>query len=126
MSRELPEWIGKRDDDAIPPRVKDRVADRAKGCCKKCDRRIVGKLRAEFDHVIPLIIGGIHKESNLQLLCHECHAAKTTRVVKLKAKVARVRQKHLGIKPKTSRPMPGSRASNIKMKIGGGWEYRND
>lgn len=102
MSRGVPEWIGKRDDDAIPPRVKDRVAYRASGCCQKCTRAIVGKLRAEFDHVIPLIIGGEHRETNLQLLCNECHTSKTSLDVKLKAKVARVRQKHMGIKkPRT-------------------------
>lgn len=102
--RSIPEWIAKRDDDAIPPRIKDRVADRAKGCCQKCGRRIVGKLRAEFDHVIPLIIGGEHRETNLQLLCNECHTGKTALDVKLKAKVARVRQKHMGLKkPRTIR-----------------------
>jgi|SRR6185369_4335841 len=98
MSREVSEWKAKRDDDAIPPRVKDRVFQKADGTCKKCDRRIVGKLRAEFDHEIPLIIGGEHRETNIQLLCHECHSAKTALDVKLKAKVARVRQRHMGLK----------------------------
>lgn len=102
MSRSVEEWIGKRDDDAIPRRVKDRVAQRADGCCQKCARKITGKLRAEFDHVIPLIIGGEHRETNLQLLCDPCHTNKTALDVKLKAKVARVRQKHMGLKkPRT-------------------------
>jgi 5-methylcytosine-specific restriction protein A len=124
MSRELPEWIGNRDDDAIPPRVKDRVAAKTDGHCRSCARKITGKLRAEFDHWIPLIIGGEHRETNIQLLCHECHAAKTKLDVKLKAKVARVRQKHLGIKPKTSRPMPGSRASGMRKRFDGTVERR--
>jgi 5-methylcytosine-specific restriction enzyme A len=108
MSRSLPEWIAKRDDDAIPARVKDRVALRALGHCQKCIRLIGGKLRAEFDHIIPLILGGEHRENNLQLLCNECHAAKTVRDVKIKAKVARVRQRHLGIK-KRRRTIPSRR-----------------
>jgi 5-methylcytosine-specific restriction protein A len=106
MSRSVPEWIAKRDDDAIPPRVKDRIAADAEGRCKTCTRAITGKLRAEFDHMIPLIIGGSHRENNIQLLCHECHAAKTKLDVKLKAKVARVRKHHLGIK-KRRRTIPG-------------------
>jgi 5-methylcytosine-specific restriction protein A len=104
--RTVPEWIAKRDDDAIPPRVKDRIATDAEGRCKTCTRAITGKLRAEFDHMIPLIIGGSHRENNIQLLCHECHAAKTKLDVKLKAKVARVRKHHLGIK-KRRRTIPG-------------------
>lgn len=117
MSRSVPEWIGKRDDDAIPPRVKDRVAQRSDGCCVKCIRRVTGKLRAEFDHAIPLIVGGKHAESNLQLLCHECHGAKTARDLKLKAKVARVRKRHLGIKKPSK--FACSRQSRFKKKVDG-------
>jgi len=96
VSRELPEWIAKHDDQAIPDRVKERIARKAGDCCKKCGNPIAGK-SAEFDHAIPLILGGQHRESNLQLLCTPCHGAKTKLDVKLKAKVARVRKKHLGI-----------------------------
>ena len=56
---------------------------------------------AEFDHVVPLILGGCHAEDNLQLLCSECHASKTKLDVKLKAKVARIRKKNLGIKKRS-------------------------
>jgi 5-methylcytosine-specific restriction endonuclease McrA len=103
MSRALPEWIAKYDDAAIPPRVKDRIAQRSDDCCVKCTRKIGGALRAEFDHATPLILGGEHRESNLQLLCHECHRAKSAVDVKIKAKVARVRKKLvLGERKRTS------------------------
>lgn len=103
MSRSLPEWIGKTDDAAIPPRVKDRIAQRSGDCCVKCTRKIGGALRTEFDHATPLILGGEHRESNLQLLCHECHRAKSAIDVKIKAKVARVRKKLvLGERKRTS------------------------
>src|SRR3954467_5173073 len=98
MTRSVEGWSGKTDDSAIPARVQDRVSQRSNDCCVKCCRPVTGKLRAEIDHVIPLIIGGKHQEDNLQLLCHECHSAKTKLDVKLKAKVARVRKRHLGIK----------------------------
>lgn len=103
MPRSVSEWIGKNDDAAIPARVKDSIARRSDDCCVKCSRRIGGALRAEFDHVTPLILGGEHRESNLQLLCHECHGAKTAMDVKIKAKVARVRKKLvLGGRKRTS------------------------
>ncbi len=99
MTRSLPEWIGKTDNAATPPRVKARIYLAADGRCVRCTRFIDGSaLVAEYDHVIPLILGGKNRESNLQLLCQECHAGKTKLDVKLKAKVSRVRKKHLGIR----------------------------
>jgi len=104
MSRSVPEWIGKNDDAAIPPRVRERVCQRYNDTCIVCIRKIGGKLRAELDHITPLILGGQHREANLRLVCHECHKTKTAFDMKLKAKVARVRKRHLGIKkPRTIR-----------------------
>ena len=102
MSRSVPEWIAKHDDAAIPARVKDRVMLAAGSVCLCCQREIARGLRPEFDHIVPLILGGEHREANLQVLCHECHAAKTSRDIKIKAKVARVRKRHRGIRrPRT-------------------------
>ena len=100
--RTVPEWIGKTDDAAIPARVQVRVFAAAEGKCVVCkNARAKGY---ECDHVIPLILGGEHRESNLQLLCKPCHKAKSRLDVKLKAKVARVRKRHLGLKkPRTIR-----------------------
>jgi len=99
--REVPEWIGRNDDSAIPARIKLRIYHRAKGRCAKCE---LHWLNGQYDHVIPLVIGGENRESNLQFLCVPCHQAKTVLDVKLKAKVARVQKRHLGIKkPRTIR-----------------------
>jgi len=104
--RSVPEWIARNDDAAIPDRVKERIAAKAKDACVSCKRPIGGKLKPQFDHVIPLILGGQHRENNIQLLCNECHGEKTKLDVRLKAKVIRIRKKHLGIsKPK--RTIPG-------------------
>lgn len=104
--RSVEEWVGKDDNVAIPPRVKDRVAQRAGDRCQQCLRPVGGKLRAEYDHIIPICLGGRHAEGNLALVCNECHLGKTKLDVKLKAKVARVRKRHLGIK-KRRRTIPG-------------------
>lgn len=125
MSRSTDEWIGRTDDRAIPPRVKERIARSAGDKCVKCDRKVGIKLRPEFDHALPLILGGQNRESNIQLLCHECHGAKTKLDLKLKAKVARVRTKlALGIAPKKGRPMPGSKASGLRRRMDGTVERR--
>lgn len=97
--RTVPEWIAKTDDAAIPARVKLRVYHKAKGQCAICT---IVSLSGQYDHIIPLILGGGHRETNLQWLCVPCHKGKTKLDVKLKAKVARVRSKHIGIKkPRT-------------------------
>jgi 5-methylcytosine-specific restriction endonuclease McrA len=115
--RAVDEWIGKDDNAAIPPRVKDRIAQKSDDYCQQCARKIGGRLRGEFDHVIPLCLGGQHRESNLALVCNECHLGKTRLDVKLKAKVARVRKRHLGIK-KPSR-FACSRTSKFKKRLDG-------
>jgi 5-methylcytosine-specific restriction protein A len=117
MSRTVDEWIARNDDAAIPERVQDRICRKADDRCRQCQRPIAGKLRAEMDHIVPLILGGLHRESNLQLLCNECHSAKSKLDVRLKAKVARVHKKHLGIR-KPSR-FPGSRDSRWKKRMDG-------
>lgn len=96
--RSVTEWIAKHDDAAIPGGVRERIARKADDRCQHCQRSIRPPLRAEFDHITPLILGGAHRESNLQLLCHECHGAKTKLDVKMKAKVSRIHKRELGIK----------------------------
>lgn len=124
MGRKVKEWIGATDDTPIPPRVKLRVFIRFGRVCARCTLVIRGKLRPAFDHVKALVNGGENREGNLQLLCVPCHKLKTKVDVAEKSIVYRVRSKHLGIRKKSSRPMPGSRDSGIKMKIGGGWVRR--
>jgi 5-methylcytosine-specific restriction endonuclease McrA len=90
------------------------------GKCQNCTRFIDGHaLTAEYDHVTALINGGKNCESNLQLLCNECHRQKTGTDVAEKSRVYRRQLTHLGLKPKKGRPMPGSRASGLKKLMNG-------
>jgi 5-methylcytosine-specific restriction endonuclease McrA len=120
MSRSLPEWIGRSDDAKIPPRVMERVARKVDGRCVVCTRETGPALPGECDHIVPLILGGEHRERNLQWLCKPCHAAKSRLDVKLKAKAARISQRNLGIKRKPSRSWGYGKDDKFKMKIGGG------
>ena len=98
MSRELPEWVGRTDNAAIPPRVKVRIFLEAEGKCRNCTRFIGGSITAEYDHITALINGGKHCESNLQLLCNECHKQKTGADVAEKSRIYRKRASHIGLK----------------------------
>ena len=106
MTRAVEEWIGKSDDEAIPPRVRLRVF--GNGHCRKCGRQ----LRAGHwacDHIVALANGGEHRETNLQPLCNSpCHSDKTKADVAEKACAYKHRARNAGIGRKR-RTIPGRR-----------------
>lgn len=106
MTRATDEWIGKTDDEAVPPRVRLRIFDKYNGTCYLSKRKIFLSDKWDLDHVIALANGGEHRESNLAPALVAAHKVKTKADVAEKAKVARVRKKHLGIKTKR-RTIPG-------------------
>ena len=120
MTREVPEWVGKTDDTAIPTRVKARIVLAQNGICAcGCGVKLgAAGERIEFDHTQALILGGENREGNLRALRSRCHKGKTRQDVAQKSIEARKRAKFLGLdKPK--RPMPGSRASKWKKRLDG-------
>ncbi len=121
--RDVPEWIGKTDNDRIPDRVRLRVYMRAGGRCSCCSRLILVGEPWDCDHTLALANGGGHRESNLRLILREHHKRKTLTDVAEKAKINTKRKKHLGLK-KAKRPMPGSKDSAWKRKMDGTWEKR--
>ena len=127
MTRPVKEWIGATDATPVPARVKLRIIDRQEGrCACGCGVKLgMAGEKIEFDHRLALILKGENRESNIDALRAPCHAAKTGQDVAQKSTEARKRKKDLGLKQKTSRPLPGSRDSGWKAKIGGGWERRN-
>lgn len=56
----------------IPPDIRSEVWRRDGGRCVNCG----SNENLEFDHVIPVSMGGAHTVRNLQLLCVSCNAAK--------------------------------------------------
>lgn len=118
MSRSVEEWIGKTDDTPIPKRVQLRIWEAHGGICHVTQRKIQPGEKYHFDHIIALCNGGKNRESNIAPALAEAHREKTADDVKLRAKIDRVRKKHLGIhKPKYI--MPGSRASKWKKTLNG-------
>lgn len=96
--RTVKEWIGKHDDAAIPDGVKRRIVNRQEGCCALSGKPFGPGNKPEFDHKVPLWLGGEHRESNLHAICAEEHKAKTKAEATVRAKVNKVQDKHLGIK----------------------------
>lgn len=130
--RAVPEWRGSTPDSPAPPRVRRRVFDRHDGRCHITGREIdpVRDLW-ELEHVKALTLGGLNVESNLAPALIEPHKVKTALDVKAKAKIARIRNKHLGIHKSLHRPINGSRRSGFKHKLDGkfggrgSWERRH-
>lgn len=98
MSREVLEWIGKNDDATIPPRVRLRVFERHGGVCHLSGQRIRAGDLWDVDHVVALVNGGSHRESNLAPALRDKHREKTKADVAEKSRVYRKRAKHLGVK----------------------------
>lgn len=102
---------------------------RQDGRCACCGQRLVVKGANEVEiwdeHLEPLWRAGTNDLTNRQLWCKTCSGVKTMREATIRAKSNRIRAKHIGVpKAKKSRPMPGSRDSPWKAKIGGRWERR--
>lgn len=119
MARSVPEWIGKTDDSKVPPRVRLRVFEKFGGRCYLSGRIIRPGDRWEIEHVVALSNGGENRESNLAPAIADDHKQKTAQDRALKKKTDRTKKKFLGIS-KSKNPLPGSRASKWKRKIGGG------
>ena len=118
MPRKTDEWIGATPDAKIPPRIRLRVFEAHAGICALTGRKIQPGDKWDIDHKQALILGGEHRETNLQPVLNEAHKVKTAEDVKQKARDMRVRKKHLGIQ-QTKVAMPFSKQSKFKRKLNG-------
>lgn len=121
MARTVDEWVGKNDDTAAPPRVRARVFEACGGKCHRCGRKIRPGEGWTLEHFLALINGGANAERNLTVTCDWCLPDKNAEDAAIKSKSAKIRQRHLGIKPVT-RPIqsPGFRRqpSNARQLFG--------
>lgn len=118
MTRSVKEWRGKTDDTPVPPRVRNRVFMACGGVCALAGRKIQTGEAWDIDHIIALANGGENRESNLQCVLRVEHRKKTADDVRQKAKDARVRSKHIGVR-RAKAVIPGSKASMWKRRIDG-------
>jgi 5-methylcytosine-specific restriction enzyme A len=104
LMRATQEWVGKSDDQRIPPKVRLRLWHDAKGCCQGCGRKIAVGDRWDIDHTVALCNGGQHRESNLRILgiACGCHPDKSAADREQYNYVKRVQRRYAGIqKPRT-------------------------
>lgn len=89
------------------------------GICCVCLQPIAPGEPFIDEHIIPLALGGTNKPDNRGIAHIQCAKIKTKRDQKVIAKSIRVRAKHLGARKRTSRPIPGSKASGIRKRMNG-------
>ncbi len=84
------------------------------------------KERPEYHHRVEAAIGGDNSLENCQCIRADCHSAITSKVSAPRvAKARRGEKERMGLKRKPIRPLPGSKGSKWKQKIGGKWEKRD-
>lgn len=107
MPRTVDEWRGRTDDSMPPDRVKDRIRDRQDNICALSGVELAPGIKVQYDHIVPLWLGGENVESNLQAVTEAAHKQKTKTEASVRAKCNRTRKKHRGItKPKSSLSHP--------------------
>lgn len=84
------------------------------GKCAICRMKVGGSAGLEWDHRVPLEMGGADELDNLEPLCRLCHRWKTKNDAAHIAKARRMNQRESGIKKQPKRPVPGSRAHPLK------------
>ena len=103
--------------------VKIAALKRADGKCEGCGLPLtLGKYAC--DHINPDGLTGEPTLENCRVLCIGCHKEKTKRDVADIAKAKRREAKHTGMKRRSSRPIPGSKGTPFKRRIGGATDWR--
>lgn len=103
--------------------LRARLADFAGRCACGCEQEISAATGIDWDHVIPLELGGEDEIENMQPLTVRCHKAKTARDHGDIAKAKRRQAKHLGLKGR-KQLIPGSRGTRFRKRLDGTVERR--
>ncbi|MDX0250248.1 HNH endonuclease [Sinorhizobium meliloti] len=101
--RSVPEWIGRTDDNMPTDACKRRILDRQGWKCAITDQEFRDGVKAEFDHIVPLWLGGENRESNLQAITKKAHQAKTATEATVRSKVNANQLKRVAAKSKSGR-----------------------
>ena len=110
----------------MTPARKLRIFRNHDGKCAACGRKIMAGETWHVDHITPLALGGSEDDENLQVLHVECHKSKSCNedIPRIR-KADRQAKKHLGLKKRKGRPLPGSKDSGWKRKLDGTWVRRD-
>jgi hypothetical protein len=103
--RSVKEWIGRTPDSKVPDHVRLRIFRNADGVCHISKRKIGAGEAWQLEHVIPLSLGGEHRESNLRPALGDPHKGKSAEEADRRAKADAAAKRHIGIRPVSSRPL---------------------
>lgn len=101
---------------SVSTRERTALFQRWNGECHICGGRIGVGEAWDVEHVIPLAQGGEDGGDNLRPAHRKCHSSKTKDDAANTARAKRREAAHIGAKT-TARPMPGSRASGIRIRM---------
>ncbi len=116
MTRVAPksgEPVGPAERGYISDKLKLQVLVANGGRCCRCDKRLA-KGDTEFDHVLPVFMGGLTELGNLLPMCSACHKLKTKKDAADRAKVNRLLADNMpqtdeNVEPKRSKQAINSR-----------------
>lgn len=112
--RTVDEWVGRTDDSMPTDACKRRILDRQSWKCAITGVEFRDGVKAEYDHITPLWLGGENREGNLQAITKAAHTAKTKAEATVRAKVHRNQLKRVGGKKKA-----GGFSQRFKRKMNG-------
>jgi 5-methylcytosine-specific restriction protein A len=108
----------------MPEMRRLRIWERHGGVCVLCGLKIDGtKGKWTIEHLRALGLGGEDTDENCGPAHEDCRRAKDKIDVPAIAKAKRMKARHLGIK-RSSRPIPGSKASGWRKPFNGPPERR--
>lgn len=107
IGRSVPEWIGRTPDSKVPPHVRLRIFRAADRICHISGLRIEATDPWDLEHVIPLSMGGEHREGNLRPALRDKHKEKSAREAGERAKADAAAKRHIGaVRPKATIKSP--------------------
>ena len=74
-TKEISNYVKRKKRKQYSKAVRKMLYDKAEGRCQLCGRALSPN-EVTLDHIIPLALGGVDDESNLQISCHICNYAK--------------------------------------------------
>lgn len=93
--------------------------ERCGGACEGCARKFADGDCVEFDHIVPDALRKNADLANCQVLCTECHKAKTKGDITTIAKSVRIAKKFNGTFRIARHIVPGSKASRFRKSLNG-------
>lgn len=111
--------------DEFSKATKVEAFKRCNGHCEcGCGVKIIAGDGPEYDHRIPVALGGDNSIDNCLVKRKRCHLKKTLEQRPVIDKAKRGYENRIKVRPRKSKPLPGSKASGWKHKMSGEWEKR--